>query len=63
MLAVRMQGVANPADLLLEGCGAVAVQGRRPMRCGGTPGKPGFLRSKKCALLGFWKKLLYLLML
>jgi hypothetical protein len=37
------------ADLLLEGREAAAAQGLKAMRCGGTPGKPGFRHSRKCA--------------
>jgi hypothetical protein len=60
---VTAQGVANPADLLLEGREAAAVQGLKAMRCGGTPAKPGFLRSKKCAQMKFCQNLIYLLIL
>jgi hypothetical protein len=37
-------GGAGPPQVAI-GRGA----GPQAMRCGGTPGKPGFLRSKKCA--------------
>jgi hypothetical protein len=33
------------------------------MRRGGIPGKPGFLRSKKCAQMKFCRSLIFLLIL
>jgi hypothetical protein len=44
----------TPAAQGIEGAGPPQVAigrsvGPKALRCGGTPGKPGFLRSKKCA--------------
>jgi hypothetical protein len=57
------QGVANPADLLLEGCGTATPQAGPERASGGTPAKPGFLRSKKCAQMRFCQSILYLFIL
>jgi hypothetical protein len=51
-------GGAGPPQVAI-GRGA----GPQAMRCGGTPAKPGFLRSKKCAQMRFYQNLIYLFIL